>query len=424
AGAVARVERDAQLAAIATRLRPLADVGADHQHVLLRTTLRQFADKEVRPHAERIHRDDADIPDAVIAGVAALGLLGISIPEAYGGFQAEPDSRAMLVATEELSSASLGAAGSLMTRPEILVRALLRAGTEGQKKRWLPGVADGGLLVAVSVTEPDQGSDVAALRCRAVRTAGGWVINGTKLWCTFAGRADLITILCRTSEDGHRGLSLFVAQKPRFLGREFEHRQTDGGALRGRAIPTIGYRGMHTFELAFTDYLLPEDSLVGGDAWIGKGFQLQLEGFAMGRLQTAGRAVGVMDAALAETLAYTSARRVFGRTVREWPLAQAKLGAMALAIEGSRRLAYAAGDAIDRGAPDAEVQAALAKLYASRMAEQVTRDAAQLHGAMGYAEETDVSRYFVDARVLPVFEGAEEVLSLRVIGKALLAGSR
>lgn len=138
AGAVARVERDAQLAAIATRLRPLADVGADHQHVLLRTTLRQFADKEVRPHAERIHRDDADIPDAVIAGVAALGLLGISIPEAYGGFQAEPDSRAMLVATEELSSASLGAAGSLMTRPEILVRALLRAGTEGRRNAGCP----------------------------------------------------------------------------------------------------------------------------------------------------------------------------------------------------------------------------------------------------------------------------------------------
>jgi (2S)-methylsuccinyl-CoA dehydrogenase len=402
--------------------RPTEDVDASDEHRLLRSTLRGFAAKEIRPRAQDIHRADGDVPEDVIRGVAELGLFGLSIPEQYGGYQAESsDARAMLIATEELSAASLATGGSLMTRPEILVRALLRGGTEEQKRRWLPAISSGEMLVAVGVTEPDYGSDVAQLKCRARRLPdGGWELTGTKLWCTFAGRSELLMILCRTADGGHRGLSVFVVEKPAFPGHDFEHMQTAGGSLRGRAIPTLGYRGMHTYELAFDAYRVPEIALLGGEHWLNRGFYLQMEGFAVGRIQTAGRAVGVMQAALEDALRYVGERRVFGRLIGELELPSAMLGAAIVRVNAARQLSYRAAALLDAG--DGQMESSLAKLYASRMAELVTRDAMQLHGAMGYGEETPVSRYFVDARVLSIFEGAEEVLALKVIARNLLSG--
>ncbi|MDQ6918706.1 MAG: acyl-CoA dehydrogenase family protein [Candidatus Dormibacteraeota bacterium] len=397
--------------------RAADDLGASAEHRLLRETLRDFTGQRITPFAQQIHRGDQDVPEDIISGVAELGLFGLSIPETYGGSLGDrPDHIAMLIGTEELSAGSLAAGGSLMTRPEILVRALLSGGSEAQKRRWLPGIASGERLVAVAVTEPDFGSDVAALQCRVVRKPdAGWSVNGAKLWCTFAGRAHLVMLLCRSGpEPGHRGLSLFVLEKPTYLGHDFEHRQPHGGMLRGRAIPTLGYRGLHTFELVFEDYRLPDEALLGEE---GRGFYLQMKGFATGRLQTAARAVGVMQAAVRDTLAYTAQRKVFGKPVAEHELAGRMIGRMAVRLHASRRLSYAAAALHDEGG--GQVEASLAKLYASRMAEYVTRDAMQLFGGMGYGEETDVSRYFVDARVLAIFEGAEEVLALRVIGKAV-----
>lgn len=407
-----------RLRELSVRALPPPDLGEDHR--LLRATLREFAEREVRPIAQHVHRSDADIPDDVIRGVAALGLFGISIPEKYGGSeQGEGDPLSMLIATEELSRASLGVAGSLMTRPEILVRAILRGGTEEQRRRWLPKIASGEAMVAVAVTEPNQGSDVGAITCRAQRlSSGDWEISGAKLWCTFAGRAELLMLLCRTGESGHRGLSIFVLEKPAFSGREFEHVQPQGGALRGRAIPTIGYRGMHSFELTFDRYRAPISALLGRDEGLGRGFYLQMDGFAIGRLQTAARAVGVMQAAVDAALAYTEQRQVFGQRERDLPLVGAKLGAMVVRTCAARQLAHRAARGMTEGGE--QVEASLAKLYASRMAELVTREAMQLHGGMGYAEETDISRYFLDARVFSIFEGAEEVLSLRVIGRSML----
>ena len=215
------------------------------------------------------------------------------------------------------------AAGSLATRPEILVAALLAGGTEAQKQRWLPQIAAGARLVAVAVTEPDHGSDVAGIQCRAQQTEdGSWSISGTKLWCTFAGRAELLLVLCRTTPGaGHRGETLFVIEKPAFSGREFHHAQPGGGSLRGRAIPTIGYRGMHTFELAFDEYRVPGSALLGGPAGLNQGFYLQMKGFAMGRLQTAARGVGLMQAAVDLGLSYAQERTVFGRALvsGSWP---------------------------------------------------------------------------------------------------------
>lgn len=409
----------ARLVAIHTSYHPTEDLGATGEHRLLRSSLRDFAEKVVRPSAQAIHRQDLDVPEEIIHAVADLGLLGLSVPEAYGGSQSEtPDFRAMLIATEELSRTSL-AAGSLMTRPEILVRALLRGGSEEQKHAWLPLIASGEKLVAVAVTEPDHGSDVASITCRArQRPDGEWEITGTKLWCTFAGRSELLMVLCRSSDAGHRGLSLFVVEKPAFGGHEFSHRQPGGGSLQGRAIPTIGYRGMHTFELAFDRYQVPGSALVGGEEWLNRGFYLQMEGFAVGRIQTAARAVGVMQAALEEALKYARERRVFGLAVADFQLPRAMLGAMIVRVAASRQLSYRAARRLDAGA--GQMESSLAKLHASRAAELVTRDAMQIHGAMGYGEESDVSRYFVDARVLPIFEGTEEVLALRVIARSLL----
>ncbi len=404
------LEQARRLARIGGLLKPTEDLGADEEQRLLRARFREFADRVVRPRAAAIHRQQLPIPDEIIEGAAGLGLFNLS----------STDFRTMLIATEELSAASLNAAGSLITRPEILVHALLRAGTDEQKARWLPDITNGRKMVAVAVTEPGAGSDVAALGdCLATRAEAGWLLDGRKRWAGFSARAELIAILVRTREGaGHRGLSLFVIEKPRLDQRDFEHHQEAGGLLRGTAIPILGYRGMNTYDLQFERYLVPEQNLIGGPAWLDRGFYLQMEAFSVGRLQTAGRSVGVMQAALDAARAYAAQRVVFGSRVADLQLAQASLGGMAVAVNSARQLSYRAARLMDQGT--GQVQASLAKLFAARMAERVTRDAMQVHGGNGYSEESDVSRYFVDARALTIFEGAEEVLALRVIAKALL----
>ena len=192
----------------------------DADFALVRETFHRFALEQIRPRAEHIHRANADIPEEIIAGLAEMGALGLSIPEEYGGFATggASDYMGMVVATEELSWGSLGAGGSLITRPEILSRALVAGGTDEQKQAWLPRLASGELMNAVAVTEPDFGSDVAAIVTAAARTEGGWLVNGVKTWCTFAARADVLMLLARTDPDrakAHRGLSLFVVEKPR-----------------------------------------------------------------------------------------------------------------------------------------------------------------------------------------------------------------
>jgi (2S)-methylsuccinyl-CoA dehydrogenase len=379
-----------RLQSIARQHRPLEDLGASDEQRLLRGTFRDFARDHVAPLAADIHRQDLDVPDELISGLAELGLFGLSVPGRFGGSQAEhEDFEAMLIVTEELSRASLAAGGSLVTRPEILVRAIARGGTEEQKRRWLPAIASGQKMVAVATTEPDHGSDVANLTCRAERVPGGWQVTGTKLWCTFAGRAELLMLLLRTGDGGHRGLSVFVAEKPPFRGHEFRYEQPGGGVLEGRAIPTIGYRGLHTFELVFDRFALPDDALLGGADWLNRGFYLQMESFATGRLQTAGRAVGVMQAAVDGAFRYSSERVVFGRPIAAHGLPRATLGRMVVRLTAARQLSYRAARLLNHGG--GQMEASLAKLYASRMAEHVTRDAMQLHGGMGYAEETDVA---------------------------------
>jgi len=398
------------------------DLLSEH-HTLMRDTFRRFADDVVAPLAEEIHREDRIIPAAILQPLREMGMFGLSIPASYGGLQEDDkeDTLGMIVVTEELSRGSLGAAGSLITRPEILARALLKGGTEEQKHYWLPQLAVGEPLCAVAVTEPNYGSDVAGVRLKATATEGGWLLNGAKTWCTFGGKAGLLLVLARTNSDmglGHRGLSMFLVEKPSSDGHHFEVSPDSGGKLTGRAIATIGYRGMHSFELFFDDFFVPAANMLGGSGGEGNGFYYAMAGFAGGRIQTAARAVGVMRAAFEKAISYAKQRIVFGQPIAHYQLTQVKLARMAALLLACRQITYDVAQLMDAGSGDMEASAA--KLFASKTAEWLTREALQIHGGMGYAEESPVSRYFVDARVLSIFEGAEETLALKVIARALV----
>jgi (2S)-methylsuccinyl-CoA dehydrogenase len=389
---------------------------------LVADTFRRFAEDKIRPVAEHVHRTNADVPEDIINGLGELGGFGLSVPEEYGGWATggEQDYIGMVVATEELSRGSLGIGGSLVTRPEILTRALIAGGTEAQKQQWLPRIATGELMAGIMVTEPDYGSDVAGVKVTAVPVDGGWKINGVKTWATFAGRADVLMLLARTDSDrtkGHRGLSVLIVEKPRAEGHAFQFEDGRGGKMEGRAIDTIGYRGMHSYEVAFEDWFVPRDQLIGEEAGLGRGFYLQMAGFENGRLQTAARAVGLMQAAFEAGLAYAQERKVFGQPVFDYQLSRVKLARMAALIQGGRQFSYDVARKMAAG--EGTLEASMVKAYVCRAAEWVTREAMQLHGGMGYAEEFAVSRYFVDARVLSIFEGADETLCLRVIARRL-----
>ncbi|WP_291025882.1 acyl-CoA dehydrogenase family protein [Hydrogenophaga sp.] len=401
----------------------VGEVALDEQHALAQDAFRRFAQEVVAPQAEAIHRHDLTVPESLLQPMREMGVFGLAIPEAHGGSAPNDheDTLLMVVVTEALSEGSLAAAGSLITRPEILTKALLAGGTDEQKHHWLPRLAAGDPLCAIAMTEPDCGSDLAACQLKGTRVPGGWLLNGAKTWCTFAGKAGVLMVVTRTDPDrslGHKGLSVLLAEKPAFDTHQFEVVQDGGGKLSGRAIPTIGYRGMHSFDLSFQDYFVPDANVVGGEAGLGKGFYYTLAGMVGGRMQTSARACGVMRAALRAAVRYTQDRKVFGAPLADFALTQAKIARMGARLAACRRLAYTVAGIVDGG--NGRMEASLVKLLACRSAELVTREALQLHGGMGYAEETPVSRYFVDARVLSIFEGAEETLALKVVARSLM----
>jgi (2S)-methylsuccinyl-CoA dehydrogenase len=405
----------------------------DQAASLVRDSARGFAKAEVVPIAQEMHRQDHLVPEPLIRKIAELGLFGCSVPETYGG--SEMGYLTMVVLTEELSAASL-VAGSLITRSEILTRALIQGGTDEQRQQWLPRIASGELLVGIAVTEPDVGSDVNSVTCRATKGEhegrAGWFIDGPKAWSTFAGRANVLALLARTSSDpalGHRNLSLFIVPKEPYEGHHFAHTQPEGGSITGTANPTPGYRGMHSFTLAIDRYFVPAENVVGGEAGIGRGFYLQMGGFSAGRLQTGGRATGVGQAALEKACAYALERRQFEQPLAEYQLTQHKIGRMATHVAAGRQLTYAAARAMqldERVAPttpsEADTLAAMCKLFASDVAIWVSQEAQLIHGGWGYSEEDPIARYVVDALVLPIYEGTKPILELKVIARQLLGG--
>jgi len=424
-------------------LASLADTAGprhlDGDMEMVADTFRAFAQNVIAPHTEHVHRTNGDVPEEIITGLAEIGAFGLSVPVEYGGYSEGGDAEyiAMVAATEELSRVSLGIGGSLITRPEILTRALVKGGTEAQKQEWLPKLATAEVMPAVAVTEPDYGSDVAGIKVTATPAPGpdgeaGWVINGVKTWCTFGARADALTLLARTDPDRtktHRGLSLFIVPKPRGDSHGFELAQdpidVDGnarvGKMEGRPIDTIGYRGMHSYEIALENWWVPAANQVGMEEGLGKGFYYQMAGFENGRLQTAARAVGVMQAAYEAALDYAENRKVFGEAIIDYQLTRAKLGRMAVLTQAGRQFSYAVATLMAKG--EGAMEASMVKAYVCKAAEWVSREAMQIHGGMGYAEEFPVSRLFVDARVLSIFEGADETLCLKVIARQLISAS-
>ncbi len=422
--------RDPNFLELLWDITPVTSLDSDFE--LVAETFRRFAEEEIIPVAEAVHRNNSDVPENIIKGLADLGAFGLSVPEEYGGFATggTHDYLGMVVATEELSRGSLGIGGSLITRPEILARALIAGGTETQKREILPKLATTEIMAAVAVTEPDFGSDVASIKVTATKGGEGYYINGVKTWCTFAARANVLMLLARTDQDrtlGHRGLSLFIVDKPKGDSKGFifsqdnqPGRPTDGpqGKMEGRPIDTLGYRGMHSYEIAFENWWVPSEKLIGEESGLGKGFYLQMQGFENGRLQTAARALGVMRASMEAAKSYAENRIVFGEPIINYQLTKAKIGRMNMIVYATKNFTYEVAKLM--GDKQGSMEASMIKAYACKAAEWISREAMQIHGGMGYAEEFPVSRYFVDSRVLSIFEGADETLALKVIAKALL----
>lgn len=380
---------------------------------IIRDQFRRFAEAKVAPHAHRWHLADSLIPLNVVRELADLGVFGICVDEAYGGLGL--GKLAMCVVTEELSRGWI-AAGSLGTRTEIAAELIAIAGTREQKDYWLPKLASGEVFPTAVFTEPDTGSDLGSLRTRATRQEdGSWRIDGAKTWITHAARSDLMTLLARTAPDdtGYSGLSMFLAPKQR--GTENEPFPDEG--IRGSDIEVLGYRGMREYDIAFENFRVPAEGLLGGVE--GQGFKQLMQTFEGARIQTAARAIGVARNAFDLGLRYAMDRKQFGRPIVAFPRVSDKLALLMAEIIMARELTYFAAREKDKGRR-CDIEAGMAKLLAARVAWSGADNSLQIHGGTGYAIETEISRVLCDARILNIFEGAAEIQA-QVIGRGLLA---
>jgi (2S)-methylsuccinyl-CoA dehydrogenase len=406
------------MASVRSRLWSLLSRGAETERglnddtlTLVRDQFRKFAAEKIAPHAQTWHREDRLIPLELIAEMAGLGVFGLTIPETWGGLAM--GKGAMCVVTEELSRASL-AVGSLATRSEIAAELIRAAGTEAQKRRWLPAIAAGDVLPTAIFTEPDTGSDLANIRTRAVKDGDTYRVTGNKTWATHAARADLMTLLVRTGapDSGYRGISMLLAEKPRGT----DEAPFPAAGMSGGEIKVLGYRGMREYDIAFDGFAVPADGLLGGAE--GSGFKQLMETFETARIQTAARAVGVAQSALDLGIAYAQERRQFGKPIATFPRVHGKLAWMAVETMMARQLTLFAAREKD-GGRRCDIEAGMAKLLAARIAWANADAALQIHGGNGYAEEYAISRVLADARILNIFEGAAEIQA-QVVARGLL----
>ncbi|MFO1187727.1 MAG: acyl-CoA dehydrogenase family protein [Alphaproteobacteria bacterium] len=393
----------------------MGDAALDLEFDLVRTQFRRFASERVIPHAHGWHLKDELIPMTVIKEMAELGVFGLTIAEDFGG--AGLSKTAMCVVSEELSRGYIGV-GSLGTRSEIAAELILGGGTGEQKRHWLPKIASGEVLPTAVFTEPDTGSDLGSIKTRAVRDGGVYRITGNKTWITHAARADLMTLLARTdpATKDHRGLSMFLAPKPR--GTEADAFPAAG--MSGGEIGVLGYRGMKEYEIGFDGFEVPAENLLGGVE--GQGFKQLMTTFESARIQTAARAIGVAQSAFDLARAYAIERKQFGRAIANFPRVANKLVMMAAELMVARQLTYFAAREKDAG-KRCDLEAGMAKLLAARVAWAAADNAVQIHGGNGFALEYPVSRVLCDARILNIFEGAAEIQA-QVIARRLLEPGR
>jgi len=385
--------------------------GLEDELEMIREQFRRFASEKVEPFAHDWHLKDELIPMPIIEELAEMGVFGLTIPEEFGGFGLSKAS--MVVVSEELSRGYIGV-GSLGTRSEIAAELILCGGTDAQKADWLPRIASAEILPTAVFTEPNTGSDLGALRTRAIKDGEIYSITGNKTWITHAARTHVMTLLARTDPDttDHRGLSMFLAEKT--PGTNENPFPTPG--MTGGEIEVLGYRGMKEYELGFDGFTVKGENLLGGEE--GKGFKQLMQTFESARIQTAARAIGVAQAALDVGMQYAQDRKQFGKSLIEFPRVSGKLAMMAVEIMVARQLTYFSAWQKDHG-ERCDLEAGMAKLLGARVAWAAADNALQIHGGNGFALEYKISRILCDARILNIFEGAAEIQA-QVIARRLL----
>ena len=391
------------------------NTGEDETMAMIREQFRRYADDKIVPYAHEWHLKNEYIPMDVVSEMADLGVFGLTIPEAYGGLGM--GKTAMCVVSEELSRGYIGT-GSLGTRSEIAAELILIGGTDAQKEKYLPVIASGEILPTAVFTEPNTGSDLGALRTRAVKDGDTYKITGNKTWITHPVRADLMTLLARTDPETNNfsGLSMFLAEKPR--GTDETPFPAEG--MTGGEIEVLGYRGMKEYEIGFDEFEVPAANLLGETE--GMGFKHLMATFESARIQTAARAVGVAQNALELGLRYALDRRQFGQPIFNFPRVANKLVMMAAELVGIRQLTYFSARQKDQD-KRCDLEAGMAKLLAARAAWAAADNALQIHGGNGFALEYPVSRVLQDARILNIFEGAGEVQAMVIARRVIEEGN-
>ena len=366
--------------------------------------VRQWVDRDVVGHADAFEHAD-EFPQPMFEQMCEFGLFGATIPEEYGGLGLDATTYARII--EELSRGWMSLAGMVNTH-KIGATMIGRFGTDEQKQRLLPMMCDGSFRAAFSLSEPDSGSDAAALRCKAVRDGDEWIINGTKMWVTNGVRASLVMLLARTSADD---ITCFLVEKE--PGETFE------GITASKKIDKLGYRGLETVEMSYVDHRVPDSAVLGGDEGIGNGFRYALNALELGRINIAARAVGVAQAALDDALAYAKERETFGKPIAHHQAIGFKLAEMATKVHAARLMMLDAARKFDAG-ERIDLDAGMAKLFASEAAFEVAMDALRIHGGNGYTSEYRVERYLRDSPLMIIGEGTSEIQKM-VIARKLLA---
>jgi alkylation response protein AidB-like acyl-CoA dehydrogenase len=366
-------------------------------------TVRRFVAKEVQPVVGELERADR-FPDAIVGQMRDLGLFGVTIPEAYGGLGL--DLLTYVAVIEELAYGWMSLTGIVNTHT-MAATLLMAHGDEAQKQRWLPVMATGDRRGALSLSEPDAGSDTRSLSCRAVRDGDEYVVNGTKAWVTNGERASLVALAARTEE----GISAFIVEKA--PGPRFE------GISVSRQVGKLGYRGVETVEMSYVDHRIPAANLIGQ---AGRGLPQILGVLEIGRINIAARANGVARAAFDAAVEYAQVRNTFGKPIAEHQAIQLKLADMGTRLEAARLLTRNAAERKARG-DRCDVEAGMAKLFASETALELATESMRIHGGVGYTTDLPVERYYRDAPLMVIGEGTNEIQRL-VIARGLLARAR
>jgi isovaleryl-CoA dehydrogenase len=355
-------------------------------------TVREFVDRSVKPVVRQLEHDNV-YPERLIEEMKRLGVFGLAIPEPWG--EARVSTPCFALVTEELARGWMSLAGA-MGGHTVVASLLVHHGTDEQKAAYLPRMATGELRAAMALTEPGGGSDLQAIRTTAVRDDDKYVVTGSKTWITNARRAGLVALLCKTDPTAvpvHAGVSILLVEK-------------GPGFVVSRDLPKLGYKGVESCELHFDGLRVPAGSLLGGHE--GHGFAQMMRGLEVGRIQVAARAVGVGRAALEDALRYAQERHTFGVPIWQHQSIGNYLADMATKLEAARQLVLFAARRVDTGAR-ADLEAGMAKLFASEAAMQIALDAVRIHGGYGYSTELDVERYFRDAPLMIVGEGTNEI---------------